>query len=190
MGERSVLGRTLAIIAAFALTAQLWLPATVLAQTAETTADDGAASAEEEEADETAADEEAEEEEADEAADEEAEEEEESTDIGAPLGLSILGVAAVAGSVGYFIASSDDEALAAEVAATDPSYQQRLLDRSDREGVLGITLVSLGVALLGTATYFWLTLDDGEEDVASEPDVAVAPTFGRGGAGISLSGTF
>ncbi len=180
MGERSVLGRTLAIIAAFALTAQLWLPATVIAQTAETTADEGAESAEEE-AEATSDDE-------DEAAAEE--EEEEAADIGAPLGLTILGVAAVAGSIGYFIASSDDETLAAEVAATDPAYQERLLDRSDREGALGITLVSVGVALLGTATYLWLTLDDGEEEVTSEPDVAIAPTFGRDGAGISLSGTF
>ena len=118
------------------------------------------------------------------------EDEEEETDIGAPLGLTVLGVATLAGGVGYFIASGDDESLAAQYAADDPSYQQQLLDRSDREKIVAITLTSLSVALLGTATYLWITLGDDDEVEGDDVEVTFAPTFSLEGGGFQLSGTF
>ena len=124
-----------------------------------------------------------------EATEEEAEEEAE-TNIGAPLGLTILGVATLAGGVGYFLASSDDESLATEVAADDPEYQQDLLDRSDRENVVAITLTCLSVALLGTATYLWITLDDDDAEEADDVEVSFAPSISLDGAGFLLQGRF
>ena len=118
------------------------------------------------------------------------EEDEEETDIGAPLGLTILGVATLAGGVGYFLASSDDESLAGSVAADDPDYQQDLLDRSDREKVVAITLTSLSVALLGTATYLWITLNWDEDDEVEDLEVSFAPSISLDGAGFLLHGRF
>lgn len=139
------------------------------------------------------ADEEATEDEVQEAQDlvlDEAEEEDEfEPDYGPAVGLTVLGVASVAGAVSFFIASSDDESLSTSVAPSDPLYAADLMDRSDREQTLAIVLTGVGAALLGTATYFWITAGD-EDDEAQVTGLGVAPAVTWNSAGVVLGGRF
>ena len=78
------------------------------------------------------------------ASEEEQREEVAERDLGAPLALTLLGAGSIVGGILYFVAASDDEALAERFVLTDPRYEAELRDRADTETTLGITLVSVG----------------------------------------------
>ena len=124
------------------------------------------------------------------------EEEEEEEDIGGALGLTLLGTASVATGILFFINSDETETLADEAAAgVDRIREEDLRDRADRENTLGIVLTSLGIAMLGGATYLWITQSEPDQSATEESPVEEAvhffPDFGLDGSvGFCIEGVF
>lgn len=114
--------------------------------------------------------------------------------LGAALGLTILSAASVVGGALFFGASADDRDLALSFEPTDADAANTLHERSDREKVLAISLVSLGAALAAGAVYMWVTRAEGmagdrDDESGAGEAFTWSPTFGLDGS-VGIVGTF
>jgi hypothetical protein len=121
----------------------------------------------------------------DELTDDEDEDDKGDDQLGAALGLTILSTASIVGGALFFGASADDRDLALSFEPTQADRANTLHERSDREKVLAISLVSLGAALAAGAVYMWVTRAGGADD----EQFTWSPTFGLDGS-VGIVGTF
>jgi hypothetical protein len=110
--------------------------------------------------------------------------------MGNALGVSLIGVASLVGGILFLVESGDSRNLA-DIARLDGDErrQANLEDRADRQRILGITLTSLGVALVGVATWLWI--DYAQTRNAPAPRLTLLPSVDpSGGAGLVFGGRF
>lgn len=99
------------------------------------------------------------------------------------IGLAGGGVVAIGVGIGLYVTARSQYDDAKNEA--DDVKQKSLWDAANRKYLIGQIVGGVGVAMIGTAAYLWIT---GKPTVLERDVVAVSPTLDRDGGGLVVSG--